>query len=38
MSLATAVETLTFAVTSTLQQTNKVDGELVRENEIINAL
>ena len=34
MSLATAVETLTFAVTSTLQQTNKVDGELVRENEI----
>ena len=32
MSLATAVETLTFAVTSTLQRTSKVDGELVREN------
>ena len=33
-SLATAVETSTFAVTSTLQRMNKVDGELVRENEI----
>ena len=33
-SLATAVETSTFAVTSTLLQMSRVDGELVRENEI----